>query len=140
MGQLQAEVTEKELKSHAQVVLWGDIKDNPPKALKISRIAMIPHKSKKFWAILNLSYTINLMERRIESLNGTMKTTVPQGAMCQMDHLLNHIIYAYAEAEEDEILFTAKEDVKDGFWRCVAKGGQEWNFVYVLPQAEGEPI
>ena len=69
MGQLQAEVTEKELKSHAQVVLWGDIKDNPPKALKISLIAMVPHKSRKCRVILDLPYIIKLMERKIESVN-----------------------------------------------------------------------
>ena len=66
--------------------------------------------------------------------------TAPQGAMDQMGHMLDRIIYAYAEAEEDEIIFTAKEDVKDILWRCVAEERQELNFVYVLPQEEGELV
>lgn len=34
----------------------------------------------------------------------------------------------------------AKWDIKDGFWRLDCKEGQEWNFCYVLPQHEGEPL
>ena len=55
MEQLQSEVKEKEALGQAKVVLWEGIKKNPPKALKISRIAMIPHKSRKFRAMLDLS-------------------------------------------------------------------------------------
>ena len=65
--QLQVEVAEKEVLGQAKVVLWEDTKNDPQKALKISRIAMIPHKSRKFRAILDLSYTIKLMESRIEA-------------------------------------------------------------------------
>ena len=34
----------------------------------------------------------------------------------------------------------AKWDIKDGFWRMDCAAGEEWNFAYVLPQEEGEPI
>jgi hypothetical protein len=34
----------------------------------------------------------------------------------------------------------AKFDIKDGFWRLDCAEGQEWNFSYVLPQEEGQPI
>ena len=34
----------------------------------------------------------------------------------------------------------AKLDIKDGFWRLDCQEGAEWNFAYVLPQAEGEPV
>jgi hypothetical protein len=46
--QLQLEVNDKVRKGQAKVVLWDDIKDDPPKELKISPIAMIPHKSRMF--------------------------------------------------------------------------------------------
>jgi len=39
MQQLQQEVAEKEKKGQCWVVLWIDIKHNPPKHLKISRVA-----------------------------------------------------------------------------------------------------
>ena len=34
----------------------------------------------------------------------------------------------------------AKWDIKDEFWRMDCREGEEWNFAYVLPQPEGEPI
>ena len=89
MAQLQAEVAEKELLRQAKVVLWDDIKKMLPKALKISRIAMIPHKSQKFRAILDVSYTIKLMERRIEAVNDMTTKNAPQGAMDKMGHVLD---------------------------------------------------
>ena len=115
MEQLQAEVAEKEALGQAKVVLWDDIKNDPPKALKISRIAVIPHKLRKFRAILDLSYTVKLMECRIEAVNDTTTKTAPQGAMDQMGHVLDHIIYAYTEAEKESMIFAGKTDVKDGF-------------------------
>jgi hypothetical protein len=57
-----------------------------------------------------------------------------------MGHALSRIIHAFAEAGEDDKVFMAKFDIKDGFWRLDCKEGEEWNFVYVLPQPEGEPI
>ena len=57
-----------------------------------------------------------------------------------MGNVLDRIIYAYAEAEENEIILAAKEDMKDCFWRCIAEKGQEWNFAYVLSQVESELI
>jgi hypothetical protein len=48
MEQLQQEVHEKVKKGQARLVLGDEIKKNPPTELKISPIAMIPHKSRKF--------------------------------------------------------------------------------------------
>ena len=42
----------------AKIVLWDTIKDDPPPQLKISPIAAIPHKSKAFWSILDLSFSL----------------------------------------------------------------------------------
>ena len=54
--------------------------------------------------------------------------------------MLDHIIYVYAKVDDNEVIFATKEDVKDGFWRCIVEEGKgkEWNFVYVLAQSEGE--
>ena len=57
-----------------------------------------------------------------------------------MGHVLDCIIYAYTEAEEEGIIFAGKTDAKDGFWRCVTVEGQEWNFAHVLPQKKSEHI
>ncbi len=52
------EAAEKVRTKQARIVLWDDIKDNPPEQLKISPIAAIPHKSKAFRSILDLSFQL----------------------------------------------------------------------------------
>ena len=47
MEQLQLEVSEKKVKGQARVVLWDEVNDNPPMALKLSWVAMVPHKTRK---------------------------------------------------------------------------------------------
>jgi hypothetical protein len=42
------EAAEKVCTKQAKIVNWDSIKTNPPKELKISPIAAIPHKSKAF--------------------------------------------------------------------------------------------
>jgi hypothetical protein len=48
IAHFKTEAAAKEQANQAQLVLWDSIKDNPPKELKISPIAAIPHKSKDF--------------------------------------------------------------------------------------------
>ncbi len=76
------------------------------------------------------------------SVNDTTIKLAPKGALDQLGHSLSRIIHAFAEApnDEDVKIFMAKWDVKDGFWRMCCKEGEEWNFAYVLPQAESQPI
>jgi hypothetical protein len=47
---------EKVRTKQAKIVDWDSIKDNPTKELKISPIAVIPHKSKAYRSILDLSF------------------------------------------------------------------------------------
>ena len=51
---------EKVRTKQARIVDWDLIKDNPPKELKISPIAAIPHKSKAYRSILDLSFHLRL--------------------------------------------------------------------------------
>jgi hypothetical protein len=69
---LQDEVKMKAKQGQCRVVLWEDIKHNPPKELKVSPIAMIPHKSRLFWAILDISFSLRLKNGQIlPSVNET---------------------------------------------------------------------
>ena len=45
--QMQAEAREKEAQGFAKIYRWDDLRKNPPPALKLSPLAMIPHKSRK---------------------------------------------------------------------------------------------
>ena len=132
--QLELEVAEKIKAGQARIVAWNDIKHAPPPELKISPIAMIPHKSRKYRAILDLSFSIKLQDNtRIPSVNETTIKTAPRGAIDQIGHSLQRIIHAFANTEQDAKIFLAKWDIKDGFWRLDCETGQEWNFAYVLP-------
>jgi hypothetical protein len=118
--------------------MWDSIKDNPPVELKISPIAVIPHKSKLFCSILDLLFHLRLKQGGILTLvNSTSIKNPPKGTIDQLSHSLTRIIHAFAEAEEDARIFMAKWDIKDGFWRLDMEDGTEWNFVYVLPQHPG---
>ena len=136
-----AEVAEKVKSGQAKLVAWESIKDNPPPELKISPIAAIPHKSKQFRSILDLSFHLQLkLGGTLPSVNATTIKTAPRGAIDQLGHSLTRIIHAFAETKDEACIFMAKWDIKDGFWRLDAEDGAEWNFAYVLPQEPGKPI
>ena len=102
---------------------------------------MIPHKSRAYQAILDVSFSLQLKDGNgIPSVNETTEKTTPQGAINQLGHLLTFIIHAFAQAGTDDQIFMVKWDIKDGFWRLDCAEGEEWNFEYVLPQEEGQPV
>ena len=75
------EVNEKIAAGQARVVLWEGIKHNPPPQLKISPIAVVPHKSKPFRSILDLSFLLRLTEdTAIPSVNLTTTKLAQQAA------------------------------------------------------------
>ena len=136
MAQLDTEVAEKVQKGQAKLIHWNDIKHAPPPNLKISPVAMMPHKSRPYRAILDLSFPVRLTPSEVVPSVNTSTTKVgPQGAIDQLGHVLPRIIHAFATAEDDAVIFMAKWDIKDGFWRLDCEEGEEWNFTYVLPSS-----
>ena len=135
------EVKEKVAIGQCRTVAWDSIKDNPPSQLKISPIAAIPHKSRSFRSSLDLSFSLRLRNGGIlQSVNDTTVKLAPKGALDQLGHSLSRIIHAFAEAPDDKNtkIFMAKWDVKDRFWRMCCEEGEEYNFAYILPQAEDQ--
>jgi hypothetical protein len=121
----------------AVLVQWDNIKDNTPPQIKISPIATIPHKSKAFRSILDLSFTLRLSDcSKFPSVNNTTIKTAPSGAIDQLGHSLSWIIHAFAN---DKKIFMAKQDVKDGLWCMDCRDGEQWNFAYVMLQPTGKP-
>ena len=138
MAQLDEEIAEKVQNGQARLVRWNDIRHNPPPQLKISPVAMVPHKSRPFRAILDLSFPIKLRPSgEVPSVNSSTVKTAPKGAIDQIGHVLPRIIHAFATTEENAKIFMAKWDIKDGFWRLDCKQGEEWNFAYVQPSSVG---
>ena len=117
-----------------QIVEWEVIKHNLPKHLKVSPLAMIPHKSRKNRAVLDLSFGLWL-----ESGDGT-ESSAPAWAIDQLGHTLLRVIHDFAETDDNQLVLSAKLDIKDDSWRLQCQEGEEWNFCYVLPQEPGKPI
>ncbi len=122
------------------MVLWDDIKTNHPRQLKVSSVAAIPHKSRAYRSILDLSFALQLDDGGIiESVNDTTENWAPRGAIDQLGHLLKRIIHAFVEADDNAVILMAKWDIEDGFWRLNCRQGEEWNFSYVWPQEPDKP-
>jgi len=70
---------------------------------------MIQHKSRQFWAILDLSFVIKLENGGIiPSVNDTSEKTVPKGVIDQLGHSLMRIIHVFAQADVEAKIFMAK--------------------------------
>ena len=115
------EIKEKLCTNQARLVPWDDIKDNPPAQLKISPIAAIPHKSKAFRSILDLSFRLRLKNGGVlAAVNDTTVKSAPKGAIDQIGEFLSRIVHAFAEASKDAKLFMAKWVLKMVFGEWIA--------------------
>jgi hypothetical protein len=137
----QAEARKKVATGQATIVDWDTIKHDPPPQMKVSPIAVIPHKSKAFRSILDLSFLLRLQDgTKLPAINDSTTKMAPSGAINQLGHALQQVIHAFTEADKNNKILMAKRDIKEGFWRLNAKTGDERNFAYVLPQPPGEPV
>ena len=133
---LRAETLDKIQQGFARLVDWDKIKHNHPEQLKVSPVAAIPHKSRLYRMILDLSHALRLM--KTPSVNDSTVPLAPPEAMAQLGHTLPRIIHRLATAHPSQPVNFVKFDIKDGFWRMVVAKGAEWNFAYVLPKTSPE--
>jgi hypothetical protein len=135
--QLQIETNDKIKHGYARIVKWKNIKDNIPEKLKISPIAMIPHKSRKFRAILDLSFNLFHKGMKHPSVNEETKHQSKHESMAQLGLTIKRIIATMAKNIDHTRPFKfSKIDIKDGFWRMAVNNENAWNFCYVLPQSK----
>jgi hypothetical protein len=86
---------------------------------------MIPHKSRKYRAILDLSFRLRLKNGGVVPyVNEATTLEAPAAAIDQKGHALSCIIHAFAEAGKDDKVFMAKFDIKDTFWRMDCAEGK----------------
>jgi len=86
----------KEKNGYARVVTWGNIKNNMPVNLKISPVAMIPHASKPYRCILDLSFSLKAHGKQYQSVNDATTPLAPPAAMSQLGQALRRIIITMA--------------------------------------------
>ena len=134
---LLSETAEKVDKGFARVVTWGSIKNNIPPKLKLSPVAMIPHKSRKFRCILDLSFAVKSTkpQGKFHSVNDTTLKQAPETAMTELGNVLRRIIRTLADGQiKNKTFMFAKLDIKDGFWRLIVNDVDAWNFCYIIPR------
>ena len=88
IAQIQAEVHKKEAQGFCNVYEWEELKRNLPKKLKLSPLAMIPHKSRTYRAILDLSFELRLTGYTLLSVNKATEHMAPAEAMDQIGTVL----------------------------------------------------
>jgi hypothetical protein len=132
---LIAEAETKVKNGFAKIIKWKDIKTNIPPKLKISPIAMIPHKSRKFRGILDLSFQLKRNKQQTQkSVNESTTKLACQESMNQLGSALKRIIAVLADGQSTQKQFVySKLDIKDGFWRMIVNEDDAWNFCYVIP-------
>ncbi len=135
LAALHEETRGKVKNKYSKVVRYGDIKKNLPKKLKISPVAMIPHKSRSFRTILDLSFRLRYQGKLMPSVNSASVRQAPAESMVQLGQCIQRLVATLADNYDPENPFMfAKLDIKDGFWRMAVSDDDAWNFCYVLPQ------
>ena len=102
--------------------------------MKLSPLAMIPHKSRSYRCILDLSFQLKVKGKKINSVNQGTNKLSPQKSMAQLGWVIRHIVTTMANNYNTKHPFLfSKCDIKDGFWRLSVNHHDAWNFCYVLP-------
>ena len=140
---LRHEALEKVEQRFAKLMPWSQLRQliiqGSHKHTKVSPIAAIPHKSRLFRMILDLS-SKGQRRNQTQSVNElTDEASAPNQSMAQLGQVLGRFIHAVATAPPGVPLLFSKLDIKDGFWRMCVPENDEFHFCYVLPRLPNEP-
>jgi hypothetical protein len=118
-----------------RLVNWDDMKHDFPKNLKISPLAVVPHKSRVYQMILDLSFQLLVNSKKLNSVNNSSdKSLAHQESMYKLGNVIPRIIWTMALSKDTTTPFMfTKVDLKDGYWQMAVNANDAWNFAYVLP-------
>ena len=132
------EALEKVEQGFAKLIPWSQLRRqilaNRKRHTKVSPVAAIPHKSRLFRMILDLS-SKGQRRTNTKAVNElTNEDAAPTHSMDQLGTVVQRFIYQVGTLPDSDgpILF-AKLDIKDGFWRMVVPDDAHEQFCYVLP-------
>ena len=89
--ELLKETVEKVKNGFTNIIRYWNIKDRLPEYLNISPVAMIPHTSRKFRCILDLSFCLKIDGTRMPSVNSSTTQTAPQNSMDELGRVLERL-------------------------------------------------
>jgi hypothetical protein len=137
------EALERVKEGLCRLVNWDDIKNDFPKNLKISPLAAVPHKSRVYQMIFDLSFQLLVNGNKLDSVNNSSdKSLAHQESMYELGNVILRIIWTMALSKDKTTPFMfTKVDLKDDYWRMAVNADNAWNFAYVLPGAgPNDPI
>ena len=138
---MEQEAKEKVAAGYAKIIQWKDIMNNIPPNLKISPAAMIPHKSRLFRMILDLTFRLRKNGKNFPSVNSNTKKLAPQKSMTQLGSTVKRIIHIMNRNYNLSYAFMfSKCDLKDSFWKMVLNMMHAWNFFYLLQHKTSTPV
>jgi hypothetical protein len=89
-----------------RLVNWDDIKHNFPKNLKISPLAAVPHKSRVYQMILDLSFQLLVNGNKLGSINDSSnKSLAHQESMYELGNVIPRIIWTMALSKDKSTPF-----------------------------------
>ena len=157
---LNIETMDKVTKGFASIMRWSQLRKRllkaPPRKNprhhnrgqkkrlpKISPCAAIPHKSRLFRLLLDLSdkgQRRKGMDAKPSVNTLTDEEAAPTDSMQELGNALPRCIHAMATwPEEDGPIKMVKYDIQDGFWRMDVNRAQREQFCYVLPPDPDAP-
>jgi hypothetical protein len=95
------EALERAKEGLCRLVNWDDIKHNFPKNLKIPPLTAVPHKSRVYRMILDLSFQILVNGNKLDSVNNSSgKSLAHQESMYELGNVIPGIIWTMALSKD----------------------------------------
>jgi hypothetical protein len=128
-----------------KVYRWDDLQKLRPAHLKISPVAVVPQVGRRGRIILDLSFPVyqdldGVITITQESVNDTTVLQAPSVPVKEIGRVLPRLLQYMQETPVRLHILFCKLDISDGFWRLTVRPEDSFNFAYVLPQKEGEPV
>jgi hypothetical protein len=131
--------------SFCRVFPWEELKRCLPANLKISPVAVVPQVRRRGQIILDLLFPVyqsinGVVTVMQESVNDSTVLNAPSEAVKEIGKVFLRLLqYMHDTPEGLHILFS-KLDISNRFWCLVVQEADSYNFGYVLPQHDGEPL
>jgi hypothetical protein len=128
-----------------RVFPWEELKRCLPANLKISPVAVVPQVGRRGLTVFNLLFSVyqkinGVVTVMQESVNESTVLKAPSEAVKEIEKVFPCLLQYMRDMPEGLHILFSKLDISDKFWRLVVQEADSYNFAYVLPQQDGEPI
>ena len=128
-----------------KVYWWDELQKLRPANLKILPVAVVPQVGRRGRIILDLSFPVyqdldGVVTITQESVNDTTVLQAPSDPVKEIGRVLPRLLQYMRDTPVGLHKLFCKLDISDGFWRLTVRPEDSFNFAYVLPQQEGEPV